>query len=171
MRRASTWLGAGAAALLLIVVSSAFAADVELKDVPEAVMKTAKARFPDIKIMGASVEENEDGETIYEITLDDHNMNIDATFTPEGVLTLIEREISFKKLPKPVVKSLETQYPNVQYRMAEEIIEVAGKDETLAYYEVTFSNEKKEIKAVEFSPEGKVLEVEEKGMIGEEEED
>jgi hypothetical protein len=170
MRRASTWLGAGAI-LILIVASTAFATEIEMKDVPEAVMKAAHDRFPNIEITEAAVEEDEEGKTIYEITLDDHNMNIDATFTPEGALTLMEKEISFKTLPKPVVKTMETDYPEVQYRMVEEVIEVSGKDEKLAHYEVLISDKDKKLHSIELSKEGKILKVEDKGVEGEEEED
>ncbi len=169
MRRFISWFGAGIVTMLPFLVAVAYAGDVALEDVPKVVLESVKARFTDAKVTGTAKEKTEDGKEIYEISLEDSTQNnIDVTVTPEGAITLIEKQISRKELPAPVGKTLEDKYPKSRYRIVEEVIEVNGKDEKLVYYEVLLMTPKKELWAVELDLDGKILVVEAKS---EEEED
>src|SRR5262245_18615199 len=91
MRRPIIWFELGLAAALSGLATATQAVDVPLEAVPAPVIETVKARFVDVKMVGAGKEKNEEGNLIYEITLDDKGMNIDVTLTPEGKIALIEK--------------------------------------------------------------------------------
>lgn len=171
MRSPVTRLDLGATALLAVLAGSALAAELTMEKVPKPVAAAAEARFPGLSVKGAASEKNEEGQLIYEISLNDKGKNIDATFTPEGTLVLIEKEITRKELPEPVTKSLTAEFPKARYKMVEQVIKVEGKEEKLDYYEVLLVNPQKQMRGVQIATDGKILEVEKKGAEGEGEED
>ena len=91
------------------------------------------------------------------------------TVTPEGAITLIERQIARKQLPVPVAKTLRDKYPKARYRIVEEVIEVRAKEEKLVYYEVLLVTSQKQIWGVELGLDGQIIKTEDK--TSEEEED
>jgi len=171
MRSPVTLLGPGTAVLLLALAGVALAQEMAVDTVPKPVLATVEARFPGIKVMGAAQEKDEAGNLIYEITLEDKGKNIDATLTPEGTLTLIEKEIARKDLPAVVAKALTAEFPKARYKIVEEVIAVQGKDEKLDYYEALLVNPEKQLRGVKVAVDGKILDVEKKGAEGEGEED
>ena len=161
MRRLTSWFGM--ASVLPFLVTAAHAGDVELGDVPQVIMETIKARFPEVKVAGAAKEKTQDGKEIYEISLEDEVQNtIDVTVTPEGAITLIEKQIGRKDLPAVVAKTVEDKYPKSRYRLVEEVIEVKDKEEKLTSYEVLLVTPKKELWSVTLDLEGKIVLEEEK---------
>ena len=82
--------------------------------------------------------------------------------TPEGKITLIEKVISAKDLPKVVAAALEEKYPKATYKVYEEMTKVIDGKEVLAYYEVLLETTDKKTLEVEVSPEGKILAEEKK---------
>jgi hypothetical protein len=169
MRRLIDWTGLVLVTVLAVAVPLAYAVDVPLDQVPKPIMDTVKARFADIKVVSAGKEKAEDGNLIYEITLDDKGMNIDATLSPEGKLVLIEKQITRKDLPEKVAKALESKFPKSRYRKVEAVFNVKDEEETLGYYEVLLITPQKLIRGVELAADGKILKVEKK--TSEEEED
>ena len=169
MRRRVARLGAGAGTLLWFLAGISQAIEVPVDSVPGPVTNTVAARFPGIDVEGYAREQTEEGAIVYEVSLDSEGKTIDLTLTPEGALTLIEKEISRKDLPAPVTKTLDGEYPKARFRLVEEAIEVNGKEEKLEYYEVLLMTRDKQLRAVQLSPDGKVLKVEKKGEEGSEE--
>src|SRR5438105_57499 len=107
----------GFAVVAFLCVAGPARADEEkvpLEKVPKAVMETVKKRFPDAKIVEASTEK-EDGKTVYEITVKDGGKNVDVTLTADGVMTLIEKEIDAKDVPKVVTEAVEAKYPKATW--------------------------------------------------------
>jgi hypothetical protein len=145
------------------------AADIELSELPAPVQKTIETRFAGIKMSGAAKEVTPEGQTVYEVSLDNSGKNIDTSLTPEGQLLLIEREITRKQLPEPVQKRLNDEFAKQRYRFVEECITVEGDKETLAYYEVLLMNTDKQMRAVQLAPDGTVMSVEKKTDEAEEE--
>ena len=136
--------------------------DVRIKDAPSAVIQSVSARFPDAKIAGVS-RDSEEGKQIYEVTLKQRGRIIDVTTTPDGKLTLIEKEIARADLPVGVASLLRAQYPRATYRLVEEVTNVSGSTESLAFYEVLLVDAKKQTLEVQVSPDGKtILNVEKK---------
>jgi uncharacterized membrane protein YkoI len=153
-------------ALFLIVWSAGVRADEEsvpLDKVPKAVMDTFKARFKDARPTGAS-KETVEGKVLYEVTFKDKGKNVDVTITAKGELVSIEREIAAKDLPKAVAKALQDKYPKATYRIAEELIEVKGKKETLTSYEVLLVAANKQAWEVVVTPAGKITKEEKKDL-------
>src|SRR5437764_9808159 len=110
MRRFISWF---AVVLLLGLPALSARGDeekVDLTKVPRPVLEAVKARFAEAKITGVT-KEKEDGKTVYEVTIKDKGQNVDVTVTPEGTITLIEKTITAKELPKAVARTLEEKYP------------------------------------------------------------
>jgi biopolymer transport protein ExbD len=128
--------------------------NVPLDKVPRAVLEAAKKRFPKAEIKGAS-KETEDKKTVYEITFKENGKNIDVTLTPEGKITLIEKQIDRNDLPKAVAETFDKKYPGATYKMIEEVIKVANGKETREYYEALLVTAEKKTFEVEVLPDGK----------------
>lgn len=156
MRR-FTSLAAGAT-LALFVAAAAARGDEEkvpLDKVPKPVLEAAKKRFPKAEVKGAS-KETENGKTVYEVSLKQDGKNIDATVSPDGTITLIEQEVGFAALPKPVATTLAKKYPGAKYQIIESVTKVEGGKETLEYYEAHIATADKKVIEVEVLPDGKL---------------
>jgi hypothetical protein len=155
-------------ALAVAVIAIAARADEEkvpLDKLPAPVTAAVKKRFPKAELVGAS-KESEDGKTHYEVTVKDGGKKIDVTLTPEGVITLLEKEIGVEALPKPVAEAMKAKYPKATVKVAEEIIGVKDGKETLMYYEVQLVTAEMKTIEVEFAPDGKIKKTEEKVKAG-----
>jgi hypothetical protein len=153
-----------ASSLIALAYSSARAQEkpIATRDAPVAVIQNVSARFPEARIAGVSTE-TVDGKPLYEVTLKQNGRTIDVTATPEGWLTLIEREIARRQLPRAVETLLRAQYPRATFKMVERVTSVAGSAETLSFYEVLLIDKKKQMLEVQVSPDGKaILNVEKK---------
>ena len=153
----------GAVAVVVGIVGPARADEekVALDKVPKAVMDAAKKRFPDAKFTDAS-KEDENGKTTYELTFKDGGKNVDVTLTPEGVLTLIEKEVDAKDVPKAVSDGIDAKYPKASWKMIEAVIKVKDGKEELDYYEYHGTTADKKGIEVEIAPDGKIKKTEEK---------
>jgi hypothetical protein len=142
------------AAFILAAPVRADEEKVPLDKVPKAVLDAAKKRFPKGEVKEAS-KEVADGKTTYEVSMKENGKNIDISLTPEGSITLIEKEVAFKDLPKAVAATLNKKYPKAAYDIIEAVITVADGKETLDYYEAHLTTaDKKKIEA-EVLPDGK----------------
>src|SRR6478736_4892021 len=113
-------------AVCLLAFSAPVRADEEkvpLDKVPKAVLEAAKKRFPKAEVVGASKETEKD-KTVYEVELKEGGKTIDVTLTPEGTITVIERQIDAKELPKAVTETLDKEYPKATYKVVEEVTAV-----------------------------------------------
>lgn len=169
MQKSSNWIGTGMALVLPALVTIAHAAEIKLEAIPKPILETLGARFEDAEIEGAATEKDAEGKEIYEVNLTgaDQN-NIDVMITPEGVLTLIEQQISRKELPADIAKTLESKYPKARYRIVEKVLTVVDQEEKLTGYEVILFTPKKEMWAVEFSIDGKIVKEEKQDPNAEE---
>jgi hypothetical protein len=150
-------LGAAAALTLLVLATTAVAGErVPLHKVPTPVLDAVRARFKDARI-ASTEKEREAGKLVYQVTIRHAGQTIDVTLTPEGVMLLIEKEITARDLPEPVRKALADRYPRATYKTAEEGVEVEGAQERLAYYAVLLvTAQGKTLEAI-VSPDGTVL--------------
>jgi uncharacterized membrane protein YkoI len=151
-------------ALELVVLAGMARADEEkvpLDKVPKAVLEAVKAKFPDAKVLGAEIEK-EDGKTVYEIAIKIKDQKIEVTFTPEGQLVSMEKQITAKDLPKAVTEALEAKYPKATYKMIEEVIEFKdGKEQPGVYEVLLVTAEKKKVEVV-LAADGKITKEEKK---------
>ena len=104
---------AGVLGALLASSSTAGAEEekISVKELPRAVRKAVKAEFPKARIEQAAREE-EDGETVYEVTLKQGNRTIDVALEADGEILEIERAVSVDELPSAVKKALRARYPH-----------------------------------------------------------
>src|SRR5262249_24063949 len=101
-------------------------------------------------------KEGEGDKLVYEVTLKQDDKNIDVTLSPAGKITLIEMEVAFKDLPKPVAATLNKKYPNAKYSIIEEVIKEEGGKETLEHYEAQLTTADKKTMEAEVFPDGKL---------------
>jgi len=134
---------------------------VALDKLPAAVTATLKKRFPHADVTGAS-KEVEDGKTMYEVSLKDGGSKIDATFSADGKLATIEKQITMKQLPQKVTATLAAKYPGAKYEIIEEVTQVKDGAETLAYYEALVATADNKKVEVEIGADGVVKKTEDK---------
>jgi hypothetical protein len=125
---------------------------IALNKLPKAVVDALKARYPKAELVSATTEK-EKGETFYEVAIKDKDTKYDVTLKADGTITVIEKEITVKDLPKPVADALDAKYPKATIKRIEEVTE--GEKVT---YEVSLVSADKKTVGLEFDPKGKILE-------------
>ncbi|MDG3003930.1 PepSY-like domain-containing protein [Paludisphaera mucosa] len=141
----------GAILLTIPAGSSSAAADDEA---PKAVLDAIKAKFPKAEITHVEKEE-EDEETIYEISLKDGDSRHDVDVRPDGRIEAIETEIKTSDLPKPVADLVAAKYPGKAVKKTEKVVEFE-KDREVTTYEVEVSVDGK-TQEIEATPDGKIV--------------
>ena len=162
MRQVVTFLVA--VALIGLVWAGRLWADEEkfpLDKLPKAVTEAVKKRFPKGEMTEAA-KESENGKTVYEVTVKDSGTKIDVTLTPDGTITMLEKEIAAKDLPKEVTEAVEKKYPKATYKLAEEVIKVEDGKEKLSYYEVVVVTADKKTLELEVTADGSIKKEEKK---------
>ncbi len=129
----------------------------ELDKVPQVIVDNIKSKFPKAQ-MTAAESGDEDGTPVIEVSIKNENQNIDITFTTDGKILVIEKEIPKDKLPKAVLGVLKAKYSAATIQLAEELV----KDDKPAGYEVTVVNPDKKTLELEFDTAGKPVDQEEK---------
>jgi Putative beta-lactamase-inhibitor-like, PepSY-like len=125
---------------------------ISVKNLPAAVKKAIKKKFPKAEIEKAT-KEVEDGKTTYEVLLEIDDHPVDVAFKADGTILEIEREISFTELPAPVKKALAARYPEAKIEKVEMVTK--GEDGP-AVYEIAIKAE------VVFTAKGKIVKAKEK---------
>jgi hypothetical protein len=128
---------------------------VPLDKVPKAIMTAVKNRFPKGEIKEAS-KEGEGDKLVYEVSVKLAGKNIDVTLTPDGTITLIEKEIAAADVPAAVKATVDREYPRAKIDMIEEVIKVSAGKETLEYYEFHGKTADNKMLEVEVLPDGKL---------------
>ena len=154
------------AALVAALAGLGFAAradeeKVPLDKLPKAISRAVKKRFPKGEMKEAA-KETENGKTVYEVTVKDDGHSIDASFTAEGKLIGLEKEIEAKDLPKAVADALAAKYPGAKHKRVEEVIKVTDGKESLEYYEVLVETADGKKVEAEVTADGTVKKTEDK---------
>jgi hypothetical protein len=153
MNRFASWTTLSSALALLALTGAARADEetIAVNELPRAVIKAVKAKFPGAVITEAAEEEDDEGETKFEVSLEFKGHAFDVALEPNGKIVEIEKELSPDDLPKAVKRALRARYPNAEIEKAEEVTK-SGKP---PYYEVVVKAE------VAFTAKGKVVEADE----------
>jgi uncharacterized membrane protein YkoI len=130
---------------------------IPLDKVPKAVLDAFKAKFPEGKLTGASIE-TEDGKKIYELTFTNKDHKYEMELEPNGTIIAIDKIIDAKELPAAVLRTLEEKYPKAKYNMIEEVT----KKDKIEYYEVDLTTADKTHIEVLVDPSGKITKEEKK---------
>jgi len=105
-------------------------------------------------VLTKALSEMEDNKLVYEVSLKHKGTNYDIIVTPEGTITLVEKAIDAKSLPKAVSDALDKKYPKAKIKLAEELSDGTGK---VTAYEVHITTADNKEVAVEFEPNGKIV--------------
>ncbi len=136
-----------AAFSLMTLIARADEKAISVGDLPAAVKKAIKKKFPKAEIEKAS-KEVEDGKTTYEVLLEIEDKPVDVAFKTDGTILEIEKEISFTQLPAKVKQAFKAKYPGAKVEKVEEV--TRGEDGP-AVYEIAIKTE------VVLSANGKVV--------------
>lgn len=128
--------------------------DIPLDKVPKVIMDAVKEKFPGAELKGASTEKDDEGKQVYEVAFIYKKAHHDVTYTPEGKLVLVEKEVEAKDLPKAVIDALIDKYPGATVKLAEEMIDPDGK---VKAYEMKIVTADQKVLEVKFDPDGKVV--------------
>ena len=144
--------------VLMCSMGPAFGADPEIipyDKLPEKVKEAVKAKYPDWKVVG--VEKTvEDGETTFDVEFAVKGKTIEVTFTEEGMIEEIRKEITLADLPKLVSAALSKKYPRARH---EEFWEVTEGEEVTYNIVLRIAQGRKKVD-VTFDPKGTIVEEE-----------
>jgi uncharacterized membrane protein YkoI len=126
---------------------------IEISALPKSVSNTVKKKYPK-GVIKAAEKGDEDGKTVYEVSITNGKDNIDVTLDPDGKILLVEKEVAEKDLPKMVLAAAKAKYPQGAVKLCEEL----WKDDKLSGYEVTIETSDKKTAEVEFDAKGKPVE-------------
>jgi len=125
--------------------------EIPLAQVPKVVLEAVKKKFPEAKPETAT--KGLDGnQPFYDVQAKLKSRNVWVTCNVQGTILVIDREISFQELPKPVAGAVSKKYPKAAIRGVNEIAEAA---ETVYDLALTFNGKK--LIAI-FDPSGKFVE-------------
>jgi hypothetical protein len=103
---------------------------ISAENLPAAVKKTIKKKFPKAEIEKAA-KEVEDGKTTYEVLLEIDDRPIEVAFNADGAILEIERVIPFDQVPARVKKALAKKYPAAKITKVEAVTK--GEDGPTVY--------------------------------------
>jgi uncharacterized membrane protein YkoI len=126
---------------------------IKLSELPSLVTEAVKAKFPKGEIKAAEKGE-EDGKPIFEVTVNEDHHNTDVTLSPKGEILSMEKTLKMSELPKAMTKSLRAKYRHYTIKLIEEVWE----DGKHTGYEGTIITANKKTVAVNFDPQGKLIE-------------
>jgi hypothetical protein len=102
---------------------------IPIAQLPAAVRNAVKARFPGAHFQAAA-KSTEDGETCYEIVLENARKNVSVSVDDEGEIVQIETEVALSEVPGPVTATLGKRFPGGKITKAERLVEIDhGKEE------------------------------------------
>jgi uncharacterized membrane protein YkoI len=143
----------GLMAVLLCSLQTALYAgeeEIDVKDLPQAVLKAFQKAYPKAEIKVAS-KEDEDGQIVYEIESVDGKQVRDILYSAEGAVLEVEEAILFKTLPEAVQKTINDRYPEAEVEKAEKITK-----DGVTNYEVVIENDD-ETMEIKLDAQGKIV--------------
>lgn len=156
--RAFNCLVAGSVVVGFVALLAGVRADEEkvaLDKLPKAVAEAVRKRFPQAEMISAT-KETEAGKVEYEVTIKDGGTKTDVMLTPSGSITVIEKEIPAKDLPKAVRATVRKEFPKATYKRAEEVTKVKDGKEMVDFYEVLLETPAKKKIEAQINPDGKL---------------
>ena len=124
---------------------------------PDNVMATIKARFPDAEL--TSFEKyTEDDEVYYNVELKQKGDKYELDLQADGTLLEIDKDIPAKDLPDACAKAIAAKYPQATITAVQAVTIVDDKAETLTRYDVTIAMPDKTTHDLEVSLDGKSVE-------------
>jgi len=125
----------------------------DLKVLPEAVLKAFKAAYPQAEIKGAS-KEIENGVTQFEVESVDGKLNRDLLYAADGKVLEMEETTAPENLPEPVKATLARDFAGAKLLKVEILTKGATKN-----FELSLQDKDKKF-GVTIDPAGKIVEKE-----------
>ena len=159
LRRVAAGLSVAVLAGLVLIAADAGAQDKvkDLDQIPKAVMKALKSKFPNPEITKWT-KAKEGDDIVYDIEFKQKGRKCEADIKENGDYINYEKEVAAKDLPAAVKKTVETRYPKAKLLEIMEITAVKGKQEKLEGYEVVLTTAAGKEAEITVAPDGKVLE-------------
>ena len=126
---------------------------IDVKDLPPAVLAAFQKTYPKAEIKGVS-KEDEDGRIAYEIESVEGKVVRDVLYSEEGQVLEVEEEMAFKALPAGVQKTITDNYPDAEVEKAEKIT----KNGSINYEVVVETDD--EILEIMLDAQGKIIKTE-----------
>jgi uncharacterized membrane protein YkoI len=123
---------------------------IEISQLPQPVADAVKKKFPQAEVKAAE-KGDEDGKTVYEVSITNGKDKMDVSLDPAGKILLVEKEVAEKDLPKTVLAAAKAKHPQGAIKLCEEL----WKNDKLSGYEVTIETPDKKSAEVEFDAAGK----------------
>lgn len=133
------------------------AEDLQLDKIPEVVMNTLKAKFPNAEIRKWT-KEKEGDIFIYDIEFEQLGRKFEADIKEDGTIHNWEKAIETNDLPEIVMKSVEVKYPEATITEIMEISTVIEGKDALEEYEIVLETVKKTEIELTVAPDGTILE-------------
>ena len=133
---------------------AAKAADPAAK-LPAPILTAFRTSYPNATITGAA-KETEDGKTVWEVESIDNGLTRDLVYSPDGTVVEIEEETAMATVPAAVTDAIKVKYPKATITKAEKLM----KGTTITY-EMALKGAA--VKAIEITPDGKVVPVKKEG--------
>lgn len=143
-------------------------AELDLDEIPQAVMDSLMAKFPEAEIQKWTKEQEEDV-VIYDMEFKQGDQKFEADIKEDGFIHNWEKEIKPEDLPEAVQMTVKEKYPEASIKEIMEINMVKEGKDVLEGYEVVLETAEMEEVEITVAPDGKVLE-EESGVEKKEEE-
>jgi uncharacterized membrane protein YkoI len=124
---------------------------VKIKDVPEAVRKTAREQSRGARTLGFT-KEVENGNTFYEVELRINGHNKDVLIDAAGAVVEIEEEVALSSLPAAVKAEIKKQAGKGKIISVESIT----KDNAVTAYEAHLSKGGKKLE-IKLAPDGALI--------------
>jgi len=131
--------------------------DVKLAEIPQVVMATLKAKFPEAEIQKWT-QEKEGDIVLFDIEFKQQEQKFEADIKEDGSVQNWEKEIAAEELPEIVKLTVEKTYPGAGLKEIMMIMDVADGREALEGYEIVLDTADNKEVEITVAPDGSVLE-------------
>ena len=131
--------------------------DVKLAEIPQVVMATLKAKFPEAEIQKWT-QEKEGDIAVYDIEFKQQEQKFEADIKEDGSIHNWERQIKAEELPDVVRQTVEKTYPGASLKEIMMITAVAEGQDSLEGYEIVLDTADGKEVEITIAPDGTVLE-------------
>lgn len=135
---------------LILLSAGIYAQDSKKIDIPEAVQKAFKEKFPKVK----NVQWEMEGEEEYEAEFKKEDKEVSALFAVDGTWIETETDIKPNEVPQVILDAIAEEYDDFTILEAEKIERADGM-----FYELEINSDGRDWE-MEVSPEGEIIEIE-----------
>jgi hypothetical protein len=136
--------------------------DAKLAEIPQVIMDTLMAKFPDA-VIDKWTREKEGDIVVYDIEFQQLGQKFEADIREDGSIDNWEKAIAAEDLPEVVRQAAEKTYPNAVLKEIMMITAVVDGQDALEGYEIVLQTAENKDVEITVAPDGNVLEDSGKG--------